>query len=140
MRAAPEFILSLPREPMGVSVYALPDLFAAFRRLRPGPKTRYGWVASPCPTGTFTLQEMPSLARRDNVPVQERTARRAVRCNRSLAISSLDGTNPCCALPESLDLCTAVRCPIKYRKVLQDRRHIGMVGTERHLPDRHDAA
>ena len=34
--------------------------------LRQRRKTRYGWVASPCPTGTFTLQEMPSFARRDN--------------------------------------------------------------------------
>jgi len=41
-------------------------LFTAFRQLRHGPKTRYGWVASPCPTGTCTPQEMPSLARRDN--------------------------------------------------------------------------
>ena len=35
-------------------------LFAAFRRLRHGRKTRYGWVGSPCPTGTFTPQEAPS--------------------------------------------------------------------------------
>jgi hypothetical protein len=55
---------------MGCSVYASPVLFAAFRRLRPGRKTRYGWEASPCPAGTFTPQEMPSLSRRDNDPVQ----------------------------------------------------------------------
>ena len=30
-------------------------------RLRHGRKTRYGWVARPYPTGTFTLQETPSL-------------------------------------------------------------------------------
>jgi len=30
-------------------------------RLRHGRKTRYGWVATPYPTGTFTLQETPSL-------------------------------------------------------------------------------
>ena len=43
--------------------------------LRDGPKARYGWVASPYddtllhrhPTGTCTLQETPSFARRDNV-------------------------------------------------------------------------
>src|SRR5712692_4047768 len=35
-------------------------------RLRHGRKTRYGWVASPYPTGTFTLQETPSLSWRDN--------------------------------------------------------------------------
>ena len=34
--------------------------------------TRYGWVASPYPTGTCTPQETPSFARRDNVPVQAR--------------------------------------------------------------------
>ena len=28
--------------------------------------TRYGWVASPYPTGTCTPQETPSFARRDN--------------------------------------------------------------------------
>ena len=30
-------------------------------RLRHGRKTRYGWVASPYPTGTCTLQETPSF-------------------------------------------------------------------------------
>ena len=30
-------------------------------RLRHGRKTRYGWVATPYPTGTFTLQETPSF-------------------------------------------------------------------------------
>ena len=30
-------------------------------RLRHGRKTRYGWVARPYPTGTFTLQETPSF-------------------------------------------------------------------------------
>ena len=42
--------------------------------LRHGPKARYGWVARPYddallhrhPTGTFTRQETPSFARRDN--------------------------------------------------------------------------
>ena len=28
--------------------------------------TRYGWVANPYPTGTYTLQDTPSLSRRDN--------------------------------------------------------------------------
>ncbi len=35
--------------------------------LRHGPKTRYGWAANPFPTGTFTPQDTPSFARRDNV-------------------------------------------------------------------------
>jgi len=34
--------------------------------------TRYGWVASPYPTGTCTPQETPSFARRDNVSPQAR--------------------------------------------------------------------
>ena len=29
--------------------------------------TRYGWVANPYPTGTFTLKDTPSLSRRGNV-------------------------------------------------------------------------
>ncbi|MGH8654090.1 MAG: hypothetical protein ACREYE_18840, partial [Gammaproteobacteria bacterium] len=29
--------------------------------------TRYGWVASPYPTGTLTLQDAPSFSQRDNV-------------------------------------------------------------------------
>jgi DDE superfamily endonuclease len=44
-----------------------PSCSPSFRRLRQGPKTRYGWVASPFPTGTLTLQEAPSFAQRDNV-------------------------------------------------------------------------
>ena len=39
-------------------------------RLRHGRKTRYGWVASPYPTGTFTLQETPSLSWRENASLQ----------------------------------------------------------------------
>jgi len=41
-------------------------------RLRHRPKTRYGWLAKPCPAETFTLQDTPSLTRRDlavGVPV-----------------------------------------------------------------------
>ena len=34
--------------------------------LRHRSKTRYGWVASPYPTGTCTPQDTPSFARRDN--------------------------------------------------------------------------
>jgi hypothetical protein len=36
-------------------------------KLRSRTNTRYGRVASPYPTGTFTRQEAPSFARRDNV-------------------------------------------------------------------------
>ena len=34
--------------------------------LRHGPKTRYGCAANAYPTGTFTLQDTPSFARRDS--------------------------------------------------------------------------
>src|SRR4030043_238450 len=36
----------------------------------PHCNTRYGWVVSPYPTGTFTLQETPSFAWRTNTPPQ----------------------------------------------------------------------
>src|SRR5438093_2448327 len=39
-------------------------------QLRHGRKTRYGWVASPYPTRTCTLQETPSLSWRDNAGPQ----------------------------------------------------------------------
>ena len=57
----------------------LPDALATLRlscstlpRLRHRCKTRYGWVASPYPTGTFTLQDAPSFAQRDNAQHQRR--------------------------------------------------------------------
>ena len=34
--------------------------------LLPPRNTRYGWLATPYPTGTFTLQEAPSFAWRTN--------------------------------------------------------------------------
>lgn len=40
--------------------------------LRHGTNTRYGRAADPYPTGTFTRQETPSLARRDNVLASRR--------------------------------------------------------------------
>ena len=67
-----------PLRPTGFSVYASPILFGHFpARLRHGRKTRYGWVASPYPTGTFTLQETPSFSWRCNdlrerAPAQDR--------------------------------------------------------------------
>ena len=39
-------------------------------RLRHGRKTRYGWVANPYPTRTFTLPETPSFSWRDNAVPQ----------------------------------------------------------------------
>jgi hypothetical protein len=57
----------LPRpEAAGGSVYASPLLCAVFSRLRPGRTTRYGWVARPYSTGTFTREETPSFPWRDN--------------------------------------------------------------------------
>jgi hypothetical protein len=59
--------------------YGLQDSLSTLRpacsplpRLRHGRKTRYGWVANPCPTGTCTPQDTPGFARRDN----DRTHRR----------------------------------------------------------------
>jgi hypothetical protein len=43
-----------PLRPTGFAVDAAPILFTVSPRLRHGRKTRYGWVASPCPTRTFT--------------------------------------------------------------------------------------
>ena len=63
-----------PLRPTGCSVYASPVLFTAFQRLRHRRKTRYGWVASPYPTGTSTPQEAPSLSRRDNDQAHRRAA------------------------------------------------------------------
>src|SRR2546428_4038526 len=66
--------------------YGLQDALSTLRpscspqaslRLRHGRKTRYGWVASPYPTGTFTLQETPSLSWRDNARPQARERARA---------------------------------------------------------------
>jgi len=37
-----------------------------FHPLRHRRNTRYGWLAKPYPTGTFTLQDAPSFAWRDN--------------------------------------------------------------------------
>ena len=61
--------------------YGLQDALSTLRpscspqaslRLRHGRKTRYGWVASPYPTGTFTLQDTPSFSWRDNGKAQRR--------------------------------------------------------------------
>jgi hypothetical protein len=62
-------------------------LFAAFRRLRLRRKTRYGWVASPYPTGTFTPQEAPSLSRRDNATLQAPPRAEARHERRLLAVA-----------------------------------------------------
>jgi hypothetical protein len=56
-----------PLRPTRFSVYAYPIYCSRVTPLRNGINTRYGWVASPYPTGTFTPQETPSFARRDNV-------------------------------------------------------------------------
>ena len=45
----------LPLRPPGCSVDASSILFAVSPRLRHGRTTRYGWVATPHPTGTCTL-------------------------------------------------------------------------------------
>ena len=48
-------------------------------RLRHRRKTRYGWVATPYPTRTFTLQETPNLSWRENAALQARGAAAAQR-------------------------------------------------------------
>ncbi len=53
-----------PLRPTGFSVYACPVSCSRLAPLRNRTNTRYGWVASPYPTGTFTRQETPSFARR----------------------------------------------------------------------------
>ena len=62
----------LPLRPAGFSVYASPVLFGYSFCLRHRRNTRYGWVASPYPTGTFTLQDTPSFSWRENAPAQRR--------------------------------------------------------------------
>ena len=57
--------------PINFSVYASPVLFTclwkiqrkrfAIPKLRHRRNTRYGWVARPCPTGTFTLKDLTSF-------------------------------------------------------------------------------
>jgi hypothetical protein len=64
----------LPLRPTGYSVDASSLLFTVSPRLRHGRKTRYGWVATPYPTGTFTLQETPSFSWRSNAGAHLRLA------------------------------------------------------------------
>ena len=78
--------------------------------LRNGTNTRYGWVANPYPTGTFTRQETPSFARRDNVGkghlpagtgdnlqrLAGNAVRAAIRTRRdSIVTAELTGAPPC---------------------------------------------
>jgi hypothetical protein len=56
----------LPLRPAEFSVYASPVLFGYSFCLRHRRNTRYGWVASPYPTGTRTRQDAPSLSWRYN--------------------------------------------------------------------------
>ena len=57
------------RQESSVSGFPLPclkDLHTLSLHVRRSRNTRYGWVASPYPTGTFTLQDTPSFAWRAN--------------------------------------------------------------------------
>jgi hypothetical protein len=78
------------------SPYGLQDTLSTLRpscslgvqpQFRHGRKTRYGWVATPYPTGTFTLQETPSLSWRDNARHQARRAAGAQRTLYAVACS-----------------------------------------------------
>ncbi len=62
--------------------YGLPDALCTLAPscsrvspLRHGTNTRYGRAANPYPTGTFTRQETPSFARRDNDQAQPQPCR-----------------------------------------------------------------
>ena len=74
--------------------------------LRHGTNTRYGRAANPYPTGTFTRQETPSFARRDNakhnrlrakqdgLSKHKSSTRPAVRLMRTLAASGFINFKP----------------------------------------------
>ena len=53
-----------------------------FHPLRHKRNTRYGWLAKPFPTGTYTLQDAPSFAWRSNVAIcgNLRGAKQRVNC------------------------------------------------------------
>ena len=66
-----------PLRPTGFSVYACPVCCSQVTLLRNGTNTRYGRVATPYPTGTFTRQETPGFARRDNLRLKSERAPQA---------------------------------------------------------------
>src|SRR5262249_22856214 len=70
-------------------------------RPRHGRKTRYGWVASPYPTGTFTLQETPSFSWRENAGRQARLEAGAERSKAEAVRRRLDALVRCCAGSEA---------------------------------------
>src|SRR5436853_7089976 len=86
--------------------YGLQDALSTLRpscspqaslRLRHGRKTRYGWVARPYPTGTFTLQETPSLSWRDNArhePLPEAGAQRTLEAVGSMPLILIEAPPP----------------------------------------------
>ena len=75
-----------PLRPTGFAVYASPILFAVSSRLRHGRKTRYGWMATPYPTGTFTLPETPSFLGAITLALSRcRKRKRSGRCRQSAA-------------------------------------------------------
>jgi hypothetical protein len=80
-----------PLRPPGYAVDASSILFAVSPRLRHGRKTRYGWMAHPYPTGTFTLQETPSLSWRDNAGAQALPEAGAQRTLEAVGCSALFG-------------------------------------------------
>src|SRR2546425_9574969 len=100
------------------SPYGLQDTLSTLRpfcslqaslRLRHGRKTRYGWVASPYPTGTFTLLETPSLSWRDNARLQAPSIAGARHERRLLTVACkpsvrwrLAGLGPWMPLPQCL--------------------------------------
>ena len=61
-----EFIPSVAEGAYGRLCLGLARLVRRLSATPPRTQDSNGRVASPCPAGTFTRQEMPSLARRDN--------------------------------------------------------------------------
>ncbi len=75
-----------------------------FMHLRHGSKARYGWVANPyrksllfsLPTGTFTLQDTPSFARRDNEKFSGRQGEKAYAKDKETLDSEInEAARPC---------------------------------------------
>jgi len=111
------------------SLPTLSPLCSPLAELRRGPKARYGWVASPCddtllhrlPTGTFTLQETPSFARRYN-DKQEIAP----------AIENLDALPEALGEVEPLDFIARLAAPVPKPRVSLTRLHGVFAPNSRH--------
>src|SRR5262249_3262994 len=95
-------------------------------RLRHGRKTRYGGVANPYPTRTFTLQETPSLSWRDNAGPQAPPMAEARDERRLLAVAcrpmfgNVFGRD--CARIGAALLCSALDCTLGSVHIIRRSR------------------